>query len=119
MGRQDSFGSESEMVQWYEMYLSIGWIDIEKSPYHSDLFEVCVIRKAFGKLSNSPYSSFVFSSKEVLLNLTGKAMVGLNINDVEWIQWLDPIPTDELEEMYFKLKIFACDDPEVEFQTGG
>ena len=117
MDKQNSFGSDSEMVQWFGMYLSIGWVDIEKSPYHSDLFEACVIRKVFGTIPND-YDPFL-SPEEVLLNLTGRAMVGLNINDVEWIQVLDPIPTDELEEMYFKLKIFACDDPEAEYQTGG
>ena len=117
MDRQNFFGSDSEMVQWFGMYLSIGWVDIEKSPYHSDLFEACVIRKVFGKIPDA-YGSFS-SSLQVLLNLTGRAMVGLNINDVEWIQVLDPMPSDELEEMYFKLKIFACDDPEAEYQTGG
>ena len=50
------------------------------------------------------------------MDLTDQAMVGLNVNEVAWIYGAmndyGPITKTELEEMYFKLKIYACDiDP--------
>ena len=55
---------------------------------------------------SDPFSS----SRKEELNLTGKAMVGLNVNDVDWLQSFEPMPREELEKMYFKLKIYACDE---------
>ena len=82
---------------------------IRQSASHNDLFEACVIRKASGKDLDSGW--------EKTMDLTGQAMVGLNVNEVDWIDWIygpinnfGPIPKSEFEEMYFKLKIYACDD---------
>ena len=97
---------------WYDMYLSIGSRDIEQNPHHSELFEACVIRRVSGSLVDDDGLSFF--TRE--LDLTGRALVGLNIKEVDWIQWSDPISTDELEELYFKMKIYACDDLESEYQ---
>ena len=85
---------------------------IEQNPYQSDLFEACVIHEVSGTLLDNDDNPFSYPRNEKL-NLTGKAMVGLNVNDVDWLQSFYPkvlIPRQELEKMYFKLKIYACDD---------
>ena len=104
---------------WYDMYLSIGSRDIEQNPHHSELFEACVIRRVSGSLVDDDGWSFFIPQNSRELDLTGRALVGLNIKEVDWIQWSDPISTDELEELYFKLKIYACDDLEGEYPNGG
>ena len=62
---------------WYQMYLSIGFMDVEQNSYQSDLFEACVIRKTSGILLDDHWGI----SKT--LDFTGRAIVGLNVNDVE------------------------------------
>ena len=90
---------------WYQMVLFLN-SDIEQNPHRSDLFEACVIRAVSGRLQDDDDSSFSYPRH---LDLTGRAMVGLNVIDVDWIQEFQ-IPTDELEKMHFKLKIYACDE---------
>ena len=92
---------------WYQMELFIN-LYIEQNPYQSDLFEACVIREVSGTLLDNDDNPFSYPQKEKV-NLTGKAMVGLNVNDVDWLQLFEPIPREELEKMYFKMKIYACD----------
>ena len=50
----------------------------------------------------------VYDSYDEKVNLTGKAMVGLVINneDIEYDM------EEEITSLYFKLKIYACDDLE-------
>ena len=89
---------------------------IQQNPHQSDLFEACFIQQVYGALLDDDGNSFSSSRKEEL-NLTGKAMVGLNVNDVDWLSTerypiSDSIPRDELKNMHFKLKIYACDDME-------
>ena len=106
---------------WYEMYLAIGMLDIKEHPQHGDLFNACVIREASGILLGKDNDNPFDQPKEEKLNFTGRAMVGLNVNGVDWLQLTspdDPIPTPELEEMYFKLKIYACDDLDGKDHTG-
>ena len=59
--------------------------------------------------------------KNEKLNFTGRAMVGLTVNEVEWLQLTseeEKIPETELEEMYYKMKIYACDDLDAEYVAG-
>ena len=94
------------------MEISIRDRDIRQSASHDDLFEGCVIREASGKELND---DLPWAKK---MDLTDQAMVGLNVNEVAWIYGAmndyGPITKNELEEMYFKLKIYACDDIPVE-----
>ena len=96
---------------WYQMDLHLPtWkTNMEQNSHHNDLFEACVIREVSGTLLDNDDNPFSYSRKEKL-DLTGRAMVGLNVNDVDWLQLFEPIPREELEKMYFKLKIYACDD---------
>ena len=110
-----SLKEENDKVDpiWYQMYLSIGFMEVEQNSYQSDLFEACVIRKVSGILLDDYWG---FSSPKPL-DFTGRAMVGLNVNDVDWLSTerypiSDSIPRDELKNMHFKLKIYACDDME-------
>ena len=64
---------------WYQMYLSIGFMEVEPNSYQSDLFEACVIRKVSGILLDDYWG---FSSPKPH-DFTGRAIVGLNVNDVE------------------------------------
>ena len=57
------------------------------------------IQGAAVKSGDSRYASY-----EEKVNLTGKAMVGLVINEYEM--------EEERTSLYFKLKIYACDDLE-------
>jgi len=94
---------------WYQMELFIKEHYIQQNPHESDLFEACVIREVYGTNLLEPS----WSSQEQQLNLTDRAMVGLNVNDVDWLESFRPkgwLPRQELEKMYFKLKIYACDD---------
>ena len=102
---------------WYQMELFIN-LYIEQNPYQSDLFEACVIREVSGTLLDNDDNPFSYSRKEKL-DLTGRAMVGLNVNDVDWLQLFEPIPREELEKMYFKMKIYACDDLDDALYVGG
>ena len=94
---------------WYQMELYITDYYMQQNPHQSNLFEACVIQEVFGSLLDNDDNSFWSPWKEKL-NLTGRAMVGLNVNDVDWLQSFEPMPREELEEMYFKLKIYACDE---------
>ena len=93
--------------------------DVRKSASHDDLFEACVIREAYGKEMDG--DNFWSWASEKKIQLTDQAMVGLNVNEVEWMyNGYSPInnggsiPITQLEEMYFKLKIYVCDDIPVE-----
>lgn len=105
---------------WYQMYIAVAEPQVEKHPHHGDLFEACVIREAAGVLlDKKPENEFAPPPNEKL-NFTGRAMVGLIVNEVEWIQWQNEvIPEAELEEMYYKLKIYACDDLDATYKVGG
>ena len=74
-----SLKEENDKVDpiWYQMYLSIGFMDVEQNSYQSDLFGACVIRKVSGSLLDH------YFSHQLSLDFTGRAIVGLNINDVE------------------------------------
>ena len=74
-----SLKEENDKVDpiWYQMYLSIGFMDVEQNSYQSDLFEACVIRKVSGILLDD-YWGFPKT-----LDFTDRAIVGLNVNDVE------------------------------------
>lgn len=116
----DSWEEEEDEVnpKWYQMELFIGESFLGKSASHDDLFEACVIREAFGQLIDN----FFWWNGDLKLNLTDQALVGLIVNEIDWFQlttWDDPIPKTELEDMHFKLKIFACDDNEADYKTGG
>ena len=68
---------------WYQMYLSIGFMDVEQNSYQRDLFEACVIREVSGSLlDDHRYNLFGSRSRETL-DFTGRAIVGLNVNEVE------------------------------------
>ena len=87
----------------------IGW-KTEQNTLHNDLFEACFIREVSGtNLQDNDDDPFSYPREEKL-NLTDRAMVGLNVNDVDWLQSFEPMPIKELEKMYFKLKIYACDE---------
>ena len=105
----DSNFTDRMDATWYQMDLSIPGANMEQNPHHNDLFEACVIREVSGTLLDNDDNPFSYPRKEKL-NLTGKAMVGLNVNDVDWLQLFDPIQRKELEKMFFKLKIYACHD---------
>ena len=96
--------------RWYQMVYDPHWLFGDQSPHHSDLYEDCSIEEAEGveldaddeddslrmmRLTGtwSPYRS---SSRK--LNLTGRAIVGINVQDVNLY-----------EESHFKFKIYACD----------
>ena len=87
---------------------------IQQNLHQIDLFEACFIQKISGELLEDDDSDPFSSSRKEKLNLTGNAMVGLNVNDIDWLssERSDSIPRDELENMHFKLKIYACDDME-------
>ena len=112
MENQNNSWSEPEDPQWFDMGLSIGPAEVEQNPYHSDLLEACVIRRVSGKVVDG-YGWNPYGLPSLELNVTGRALVGLNIYDVQ--QW--SILTDELEKLYFKLKIYACDDLEAEYRV--
>ena len=101
------FFSDEMDPTWYQMELYISEHHIQQNPHQSNLFEACVIQEDSGTLLDND-DPFSYSRKEKL-NLTGRAMVGLNVNDVDWLHLFDPIPREELEKMYFKMKIYACD----------
>ena len=94
---------------WYQMYINMGFVGIEKSPYHDDFFQSCVIRKASGILADTDEKW----PKTEKINFDDKAMIGLNVNELKWLQFGDPIDEEELNQMYFKLKIYACDYPKL------
>ena len=101
------------------MKISIWDRDVRKSASHDDLFEACVIREAYGKEMDGDY--FYSWASEKRIQLTDQAMVGLNVNEVEWmynsyshVNNDGSISTTQLEKMYFKLKIYVCDDIPVE-----
>ena len=102
------FFSDEMDPTWYQMELYITDYYMQQNPHQSNLFEACVIQEVSGTLLDND-DPFSYSRKEKL-NLTGRAMVGLNVNDVDWLQSFEPMPIEELEEMYFKLKIYACDE---------
>ena len=87
--------------RWYQIVYDPPWISsLYKSPHHSDLFEDCSIEEAEGvelDADSSPYRSY---SRKV--NLTGRAIVGINVHDVDLYR-------SEDEESHFKFKIYACD----------
>ena len=62
---------------WYQMYLSIGFMEVEQNSYESDLFGACVIREVSGSLLDD------YCGYPKPLDSTGRAIVGLNVNDVE------------------------------------
>ena len=62
---------------WYQMYLSIGFMEVEQNSYESDLFGACVIREVSGSLLDD------YCGYSKTLDFTGRAIVGLNVNDVE------------------------------------
>ena len=103
--------------EWYQMNIAIGQPYMEKSASHNDLFEACVIREATGETIDTYYSFYSFRKK---MDLTDQALVGLVVNEIEWLPLTlnDPIPETELAKMHFKLKIFACDDKEANFEAG-
>ena len=104
------------------MYVAVGFKDAVQHPHYIDLFNACVIRAATGFLLDSENENKYTRPVEKKLNFTGKAMVGINVNNVEWLQWSsspsDKIPQAELEEMHFKMKIYACDDPDEKVHSG-
>ena len=106
---------------WYQMNLYIiGW-KTEQNTLHNDLFEACFIREVSGtNLQDNDDDPFSYPREEKL-NLTDRAMVGLNVNDVDWLQSFDPkesIPRQELEKMFFRLKIYACHDSDDALYVG-
>ena len=58
--------------------------------------------------------TFRFDDYEEKFNLTGRAMVGLVINnrDIEYDVYKYENDMEEIFSLYFKLKIYACDDLE-------
>ena len=111
-----SSGEEDEVnPTWFQMGIAIRESDIEKSADHNDLFQACIIQEAYG-FDLDPEVTWTPSIK---LDLTNQAMIALMVNEIVWIQFIDEqIPTTELEEMYFKLKIYACDEKEASYETG-
>ena len=103
--------------EWYQMDIAIGQPYMKKSSSHNDLFEACVIREATGETIDTYYSFYSFRKK---MDLTDQALVGLVVNEIEWLPLTlnDPIPETELAKMHFKLKIFACDDKEANYEAG-
>ena len=93
---------------------------IRQSASHNDLFEACVIREASGKELDG-YFTYSWQRNEKI-RLTDQALVGLNVNEVEWLYGsIDnhgPIPINEFEELYFKLKIYMSDDNIFIFDDG-
>ena len=107
---------------WYQMNIFVAEHNLEKHVHHSELFEACVIREASGKLLDDPNEDQFSPNKDEKLNFTGRAMVGLTVNQVEWLQYTtggELIPEAELEEMYYKMKIYACDDLDATYVAGG
>ena len=105
------------------MEISIRDRNIKQSASHNDLFEACVIREASGKECDDDCFTYYWQRDEKI-HLTDQALVGLNVNEV-WADWLygpidnpGPIPINEFEEMYFKLKIYTCDDNIFIFDSG-
>ena len=94
-----------EPAKWYQMYIAMGFTEKDKSQYHKDFFSSCVIREAIGTLLDTDAKW----PKTEKINFDDKAIVGLNVNEVKWLQFDNPIDEQELETMYFKLKIYACD----------
>ena len=103
------------------MVISIRDRNIKQSASHNDLFEACVIREASGKECDDDCLTYYWQRDEKI-HLTDQALVGLNVNEVNWLYWpIDnhgPIPINEFEEMYFKLKIYMCDDNIFIFGSG-
>ena len=108
---------------WYQMIFFVPEHHLEKHAHHRDLYKACVIREATGELLDDPKAdeNLFHEPKNEKLNFTGRAMVGLTVNEVEWLQLTseeEKIPETELEEMYYKMKIYACDDLDAEYVAG-
>ena len=107
---------------WYQMNIFVPEHYLEKHVHHSELFEACVIREAIGELLDDPNENLIGSKRIEKLNFNGRAMVGLTVNQVEWLQLTtgeELIPDAELEEMYYKMKIYACNDQDATYVSGG
>ena len=107
---------------WYQMNIFVAEHNLEKHIHHSELFEACVIREATGELLDDPNENEFGRAPSEKLNFTGRAMVGLIVNQVEWLQYTtgeELIPEAELEDMYYKMKIYACDDLDATYVAGG
>ena len=102
------------------MSLAIENVDIERSPYHdnhhNDLFQACVIREAYGTLISSTDDNVRLDPEK--LNFTDKAIVGIDVNEINWNESEEPLTESEFEELHFQLKIYACEDIEEDFKSG-
>ena len=108
--------------RWYQIVYEPHWLDGEQSPHHSDLHELCTIKEAQGveldaddddddssTVTDHPYypwSSRIVPSyrsySERRVNLTGRAIVGIGIRNIDHYLSGDA-------ESHFKFKIYACD----------
>ena len=78
--------------RWYQIVYDPHWFFGDQSPHHSDLYEGCSIEEAEGveldaddeddslRMATIPWSPYRSYSRK--LNLTGRAIVGINVQDV-------------------------------------
>ena len=101
------------------MSLAIENVDIERSPYHDnhhyDLFQACVIREAYGTLISSTDNNIRLDPEK--LNFTDKAIVGINVSEINWNQSEEPLTESEFAALHFQLKIYECDNFEDDLQS--
>ena len=96
------------------MRYDAGYFDGDQSPHHDYLYEDCIIKEARGveldnddkddslSVTTSRYGWYGDSNYGEDMNLTGRAIVGINVNDVDLYRSGD-------DENHFKFKIYACD----------